>query len=66
MLERLAEINDFAPDSDDVANLNGAMIQGLQRLAADTDSFRSRNRGGAFTAEHSGLLPQLRYRGIRR
>ena len=52
MLERLAEINDFAPDSDDIANLNGAITQGLQRLAADAGSFRSRNRGGAFTTEH--------------
>ena len=32
--------------------MNGAIIQGLQRLADDSESFRSRNRGGAFTTEH--------------
>ena len=52
LIDRLAAIGDFAPDFENSTNLNGAIIQGLDRLAADTDSFRRRNRGGAFTTEY--------------
>ena len=52
VLDRLATIGEFTPDAAGVTNLNGAIIQGLQRLAEDAEGFRIRNRGGAFTVEH--------------
>ena len=45
LLKRLADIGEFSPGQTDVINLNSAITQGLQRLAADTQDFRSRNRG---------------------
>ncbi|MEE2785828.1 MAG: hypothetical protein VX589_00715 [Myxococcota bacterium] len=56
VLERLERIDDFNPDEATVANLNGAIIQGLDRLAADAEAFRDRNNGGAFTTEHLVVL----------
>ena len=52
LLDRLSAIGEFTPEADDVTNLNGAIVRGLERLAADTERFRLRNRGGAFTTEH--------------
>ena len=52
VLDQLATIRDFTPNDEESTNLNGAIIQALQRLALDTADFRDRNRGGAFTTEH--------------
>jgi hypothetical protein len=56
LLSRLDALTTFTPADRRSTNLNGAVVEGLTRIAAAEAAFRDRNYGGAFTTGYLVLF----------